>query len=289
MILAFFGVMVTVLLTSPADKRLALPLSRRYLLQQYGEHGAHIGDAHQHLALGALLRRRLAAMLAVLHVLLLVAEACLAGLAQVHLVRLVDGAHVLAQVRHLAKRRLATAAHEAAERLLAGVHADVDLQHGRVREGRLADGARVRLVARVDALVHRQLRLLHESGLADGALVRLLPQMDAQMLAQVALEPAVTDLADERLLVAVEAVQVLVQRVLAHERLAAHLAHVVAPVLVPLQVVQQVGAVGERGAAQVADERPHLQVGALVLRQQARPPELLRAVAASASRERELA
>lgn len=89
--------------------------------------------------------------------------------------------------------------------------------------------------------------------------------MDAQVLAQVALEAGIADSTDKRLLIAVETVQMLLQRVLAHECLAADFAHEVTLSLVPFQVVQQVRAVGERGAAQVADERAHFQVSTLVL------------------------
>ena len=73
----------------------------------------------------------------------------------------------------------------------------------------------------------------------------------------------------------------LVQTVLADERFAADLAHVVANVLVPIQMVQQVGAIGERFAALVAFERSQLHVGAFVLREETGATKPFRADATS--------
>lgn len=187
---------------------------------------------------------------------------------------MVDGSHVLAQMRKLPKSGVHIA-DGAFERLLASVHANMDLEHRRVRKSSLTDGAGVWLITGMLALMHCQLRLLHKFGATHSALIRFLLQMDAQVLAQMAFEAGIANFADKRLLVTMETVQMLLQRVFTHECLAADLAHEVVLSLVPFQMVQQVRAVGERKATQVADERAHFQVSALVLRQQTDASELL--------------
>ena len=96
---------------------------------------AGVGQAHQ--VLGDVVRVHL---LGVLLVLVLDLEEALALLAVVGLVGVVDAEHVLLEVRQL---REALAAELAGVRLLARVHAQVQLQRRRVREGARADLARI--------------------------------------------------------------------------------------------------------------------------------------------------